>query len=73
MNQREQILHYLKQGNKLTSWEAIHKFRATRLSAIIYNLKKNGYDIIAVMQTADNGKRYAEYTLISQNKLRELD
>ena len=73
MNQTEKILHYLKQGNKLTSWEAIHKFRATRLSAIIYNLKKYGYDIIAVMQTADNGKRYAEYTLISQNKLRELD
>lgn len=68
MNQTEQILHYLKQGNKLTSWEAIHKFRATRLSAIIYNLKKYGYDIIAVMQTADNGKRYAEYTLIKGSK-----
>ena len=68
MNQTEQILHYLRQGNKITSWEAIHKFRATRLSAIIYNLRRYGYDIIAVMQVGKNGKRYAEYTLIKGRK-----
>lgn len=68
MNQTEQILHHLRQGNKITSWEAIHKFRATRLSAIIYNLRKYGYDIIAIMQVGKNGKRYAEYTLIKGNK-----
>jgi hypothetical protein len=68
MNQTEQILHHLKQGNKLTSWEAIHKFRCTRLSAIIYNLRKYGYDILAVMQVGKNGKRYAEYTLIKGSK-----
>ena len=73
MNQTEQILHYLKQGNKLTSWEAIHKFRCTRVSAIIYNLRKYGYNILAVMQVGKNGKRYAEYTLINETKLRELD
>jgi len=73
MNQTTQILHYLKQGNKLTSWEAIHKFRCTRLSAIIYNLRRYGYNILAVMQVGKNGKRYAEYTLINETKLRELD
>ena len=73
MNQTTQILHYLKQGNKLTSWEAIHKFRYTRLSAIIYNLRRYGYNILAVMQVGKNGKRYAEYTLINETKLRELD
>ena len=73
MNQTTQILHYLKQGNKLTSWEAIHRFRCTRLSAIIYNLRRYGYNILAVMQVGKNGKRYAEYTLINETKLRELD
>jgi len=73
MNQTTQILHYLKQGNKLTSWEAIHKFRCTRVSAIIYNLRRYGYNILAVMQVGKNGKRYAEYTLINETKLRELD
>jgi len=68
MNQTEQILHHLKQGNQLTSWEAIHKFRCTRLSAIIYNLRKYGYDILAVMKVGKNGKRYAEYTLIKGSK-----
>ena len=68
MNQTEQILHHLKQGNKLTSWEAIHKFRCTRLSAIIYNLRRYGYDILAVMQVGKNSKRYAEYTLIKGSK-----
>ena len=69
MNQTQttQILSYLKQGNKITSWEAIHKFRCTRLSAIIYNLRKYGYDIIAVMQVGKNGKRYAEYTLLKES------
>ena len=68
MNQTEQILHHLRQGNKITSWEAIHKFRCTRLSSIIYNLKKYGYDIIAIMQVGKNGKRYAEYTLLKESK-----
>ena len=67
MNQTTQILHYLKQGNKLTSWEAIHKFRCTRLSAVIYNLRKYGYIIVAVMQVGKNNKRYAEYTLIKES------
>ena len=66
--QTTQILQYLRQGNKITSWEAIHKFRCTRLSAVIYNLKKYGYDIITVMQTAENGKKYAEYTLLQESK-----
>jgi len=68
MTQTTQILHYLKQGNKLTSWEAIHKFRCTRLSAVIYNLKKYGYEIVSVQQTAKNGKKYAEYTLLQESK-----
>ena len=37
--------HLIEQGN-ITSWEAIELYGATRLSAIIYNLRyKHGMDI----------------------------
>lgn len=34
------ILEHLMQHGSITSWEAIEKYGATRLSAIIYNLRK---------------------------------
>lgn len=39
------ILNYLKTHSSITSMEAITMFSATRLSAVIYNLRKYGYDI----------------------------
>ena len=46
ISQREQVLTHLKKGLPITSWEAIHEFRATRLSAIIFDLRQAGYNII---------------------------
>lgn len=40
-NKTELVLDYLKKNGSITSWEAIENFGATRLSAIIYNLRKN--------------------------------
>lgn len=40
-NKTEQVLEHLQQNGSITSWEAIKKYGATRLSAIIYNLRKN--------------------------------
>lgn len=40
--------HLLKHGN-ITSWEAIQKYNATRLSAIIFNLRKK-YEIESVRE-----------------------
>ena len=39
-----QVLEHLKANGTITSWEAINLFGATRLSVIIYNLRKH-YDI----------------------------
>ena len=40
------VLNHLKKYGKITSWEAIEKYKATRLSAIIYNLRhKEGMNI----------------------------
>ncbi len=48
---------------KITSWEAIHLYRATRLADIIFNLRNEGWLINTVMLQRDK-TRYAEYILI---------
>ena len=44
----KQVSDYLKKHKQITSWEAIEKFRATRLAAIICNLRKRGWHITSV-------------------------
>lgn len=40
-NKTSEVLEHLKKYKTITSIEAIEKFGATRLSAIIYNLRNN--------------------------------
>ena len=44
--QNEQILDYLKSGKSITPLEALEKFGCFRLSARIFNLREDGYNII---------------------------
>lgn len=39
------VLNHLKKHGTITSMEAIENYGATRLSAIIFELRKKGYDI----------------------------
>ena len=39
------VLTHLQEHGSITSWDAIRLYRATRLSSIIHNLKKEGYII----------------------------
>ena len=41
----QDILHHLQVHKSITSMEAIDLYKATRLSGIIYTLKKRGYVI----------------------------
>lgn len=43
--QRKAVLDHLQSGKGITSMEAFQKYGATRLSAIIFDLRKLGYDI----------------------------
>ena len=44
--QTSEILKYLQNNGTITSWEAIERFGATRLAAIIHSLRhKYGYNI----------------------------
>lgn len=45
MNKTAKVLTHLKEHKTITSWEAIKLYGATRLSAIIFKLRRRGYKI----------------------------
>ena len=61
-SQNRSILEYLQSGRGITSLEAIRKFRCTRLSARIYDLRKMGHRIISI-PVSRGGKRFVKYCL----------
>ena len=65
-SQNKAILKYLKKGHKLTPLDALARFGCMRLSARIYDLKKEGHFIITNNFTLGD-KTFAEYTLIKEN------
>ena len=62
------VLAHLEEFGSITSWEAIKEYGATRLSAIIFNLRKRGYYIEKEWEESINrygGKvRFAKYYLV---------
>lgn len=70
MNLHTLVLEHLKSGRSITSLEAVNLYGATRLAAIIFDLKKSGHDIVKKMITVPTryGKttRVAQYTLIGE-------
>ena len=40
---KEVLLEHFRRFKSITSWDAIEMYGMTRLSAVIYNLKKDGY------------------------------
>ena len=71
--QRHKVLEHLQTNGSITSWEAITRFHATRLSGIIFDLKKMGYPIQSTIEY-NGDTHYARYTLEAQddNKTTEV-
>lgn len=69
MTKTEAVLRWLQSNASISSMEAIKEFGATRLSAIIFNLRKRGYDIEMVWcegrDRFGNPMRYGRYYLIN--------
>jgi len=59
----KQVEQHLKKYKKITSWEAITKYKATRLSSIIFTLKERGLNIKSVRTHGDDGVHFATYRL----------
>ena len=70
MTQRLAVKNWLENGNTLTSMEAFEKFGATRLSAIIFDLRAQGYIIDSIPCTGQT--RYGDscqYVMYRWSKL----
>ena len=64
------VKEHLMSGKSITSWEAIRLYRATRLSAIIFELKnRHGLTIASELITED-GVHYSKYSLKADPKLK---
>ena len=64
-NKTRKVLNHLEKNGSITSLEAFDKYKATRLSAIIYILRHSrGYDINNVWEKTSDGTRYVRYHLI---------
>ena len=67
MNKTTAVLRHLMDNGSITSMDAIERYGATRLSAIIFNLRRRGYDIETVtMGMTDrygHSVNYAKYVL----------
>lgn len=70
MNQNQKILNHLKEHKKITSYEAFEKYRITRLSARIHDLREQGHNITSDMIYGKEYK-YAVYRLEDENEASE--
>ena len=70
MNKTKAVLLHLQNFSSITSMEAIEKFGATRLSDIIYRLKKDGHKIntetVSFTDRFGNKSSCARYMLIKE-------
>jgi len=70
----DNIKKHLMENGSITSWEAITQYGATRLSAIIFNLRDKGWDIEVdrVKEVDRNGQTstFAKYVLNPQIKIK---
>ena len=62
-----EVLKHLKSRGHITSMDAFNLYGATRLSAIIFNLRKKGYNIVTVDEKCKDRYghtcNYAKYVL----------
>ena len=69
MTQEQKVLRHLQELGSITSWEAIMEYGITRLSAKIFNLRKQGYEIEKEYVTTKN--RFGEYCTFAKYMLRK--
>ena len=67
LTQYDVVLEHLKEGKELSQLEATEKYGILRLGAIVFNLRRDGYDISTRMEHSPNRyghiSNYAVYKL----------
>lgn len=62
--QRAMCLEYLEIYGSITPLEALNAFHCFRLSAVIYNIRRDGHEIKTAINDGEN--KYAIYILLNQ-------
>lgn len=74
MTLTRRVLNYMLDYDGITSWEAIKEFGATRLSAIVFNLRKKGFVIenewIETKNRYGDNVRFVKYSLNKEKTFR---
>jgi len=65
-SQQEKILDYLLEGKSITPLEALRYFGCFRLSAIVFNLKQQGYEFTTKLVKNKYGNKFARYSLVEK-------
>lgn len=60
ISQLEQVQTHFRQFGDITSWEAIQLYRITRLSAIIFILRDDGWNIESIRKENES-KNWVKY------------
>ena len=68
MTKSGKVAEHLRNFKHITSWEAIQKYRVTRLADVIFKLKAKGWLISTVMMESKEGSRFARYVLLKAPK-----
>lgn len=66
--QKQMCLEYLEEYGSITPLEALSAFGSFRLSALIFELREDGYVIRTDLNDEPNQARYAIYTLIREGE-----
>jgi len=69
MTKTDKVIFHLQSGKTISSMEAFQMFNATRLSAIIFELRRKGYVIENINKVSvdkeGNKSYYDDYKLVS--------
>ena len=78
--QERGVLEWLQSGHTITPLEALQKFGSLRLSAIIFDLRQKGHDIITFREESvdkyGHKKAYARYAMRgtrAADRLKEME
>ena len=69
MNQEQKVYEYMQRFGSITTLEAFRDLAITRLSAKIFNLKKEGYSIVGDFESSNN--RFGEKVIYKRYFLKE--
>jgi hypothetical protein len=75
LSKHEKVKRHLLKHRSITSWEAIKNYAATRLAAIIFELRKNGWKIESKPIAEKDGNlsnNATRYVLITDPKKHQI-